>query len=106
MISNLSNDEIADLKFHLRYSYFTVQRFEQAKPLLNTIRQMPKDPNYLDANYYYGFISFYDHNYSDALEAFTVVEDHDNYKKSCSLLYFNNKIFFKAGGPGNRICRE
>lgn len=81
MISNLSNEEIAEMKFHLGYSYFTVQRFEQAKPLLNTIRQMPKDPNYLDANYYYGFISFYDHNYSDALEAFTVVEDHDRYKK-------------------------
>ncbi len=42
---------------------------------------MPKDPNYLDANYYYGFISFNDHNYSDALEAFTVVEDHERYKK-------------------------
>jgi TolA-binding protein len=81
MISNLSNEEIADMKFHLGYSYFTVQRFEQAKPLLNTIRMMPKDPNYLDANYYYGFISFYDHNYSDALEAFTVVENEDRYKK-------------------------
>lgn len=80
-ISNLSNDEIAEMKFHLGYSYFTVQRFQQAKPLLNTIRQMPKDPNYLDANYYYGFISFYDHSYSDALEAFTVVEDNERYQK-------------------------
>ena len=80
-ISNLSNEEIADLKFHLGYSYFTVQRFEQAKPLLNTIRQMPKDQNYLDANYYYGFIAFYDHDYSDALEAFRVVENHERYGK-------------------------
>lgn len=78
-ISNLSNDEIADLKFHLGYSYFTVQRFEQAKPLLNTIRQMPNDRNYLDANYYYGFIAFYDHDYSNALEAFRVVENHERY---------------------------
>lgn len=111
-ISNLSNDEIAQLKFHLGYSYFTVQRFEQAKPLLNTIRQMPKDPNYLDANYYYGFISFYDRSYSDALEAFTVVEDHEQYKKVVpyyistiryslkqedkALAYAENKI--KSGG--------
>jgi TolA-binding protein len=80
-ISNLSNEEIADLKFHLGYSYFTVQRFEQAKPLLNTIRLMPKDKNYLDANYYYGFIAFYDHDYSNALEAFRVVEDHERYGK-------------------------
>jgi TolA-binding protein len=80
-ISNLSNEEIADLKFHLGYSYFTVQRFEQAKPLLNTIRQMPKDKNYLDANYYYGFIAFYDHDYGNALEAFRVVENHERYGK-------------------------
>ena len=80
-ISNLSNDEIADLKFHLGYSYFTVQRFDQAKPLLNTIREMPKDKNYLDANYYYGFIAFYDDDYSNALGAFRVVEDHERYGK-------------------------
>lgn len=78
-ISNLSNEEIAGMKFHLGYSYFTVQRFEQAKPLLNTIRQMPGDPNYLDANYYYGFIAFYDRDYQDALAAFTVVENHEQY---------------------------
>jgi TolA-binding protein len=80
-ISNLSNEEIADLKFHLGYSYFTVQRFDQAKPLLNTIREMPNDKNYLDANYYYGFIAFYDHDYGNALEAFRVVENHERYGK-------------------------
>jgi TolA-binding protein len=80
-ISNLSNEEIALMKFHLGYSYFTVQRFEQARPLLNVIRQMPKDPNYQDANYYYGFIAFYDRDYSDALQAFRVVENHPQYGK-------------------------
>lgn len=80
-ISNLSNDEVASMKFHLGYSYFTVQRFQQAKPLLNVIRQMPKDANYQDANYYYGFISFYDKQYGDALEAFRVVENHPQYGK-------------------------
>ena len=80
-LENLSNREIADLKFHQGYSYFTVQRFDQAKPLLNAIRTNPKDPNYMDANYYYGFISFYDKNYKDALEAFTIVENHENYGK-------------------------
>jgi TolA-binding protein len=80
-LENLSNREVADMKFHLGYSYFTVQRFDQAKPLLNAIRTSPKDPNYHDANYYYGFISFYDKNYKDALEAFTVVQDHETYGK-------------------------
>ncbi len=80
-IENLSNDEIASLKFHLGYAYFTVQRFNQAKPLLNTTRQMPKDPNYLDANYYYGFIAFAGHDYPNALDAFRVVEDNERYGK-------------------------
>lgn len=80
-IDNLSNREIADLKFHLGYSYFTSKQFDLAKPMLNTIRQLPKDPNYKDANYYYGFLAFYDKNYKDALDAFTVVEDHEEYGK-------------------------
>ena len=80
-ISNLSNEEIAAMKFHLGYSYFTVQRYQQAKPLLNVIRQMKNDANYLDANYYYGFIAFYDRDYSNALQAFRVVEQHPTYGK-------------------------
>ncbi len=80
-IDNLSNPEIAQMKFHLGYSYFTVKRFEQAKSLLDAIRKMPRDPNYQDANYYFGFIAFYDKDYRNALDAFRVVENHENYGK-------------------------
>ena len=77
---NLSNRDIADMKFHQGYSYFTVKNFDKAKPLFDAIRQLPKDPNYIDANYYYGFISFYEKKYPDAQEAFKVVEDHPTYR--------------------------
>ncbi len=80
-IDNLSNKEIADLKFHQGYCYFTQKKFDQAKPLFDAIRQMPKNPNYVDANYYYGFICFYNRNYSDALTAFRVVQDQPTYSK-------------------------
>jgi TolA-binding protein len=80
-LENLDNREIADLKFHEGYCYFTQARFDLAKPLFNAIRQLPKDPNYLDANYYYGFISFNDKNYSEALTALKVVEEAPNYEK-------------------------
>src|SRR5207249_1261506 len=66
-ISNLSNREIADMKFHQGYAYFTLQRFNEAKPLFNSIRQIKDDPNYIDANYYYGFLAFRDKNYNEAL---------------------------------------
>lgn len=80
-IDNLNNKEIADLKFHQGYCYFTHKKFDQAKPLFDAIRQMPKNPNYVDANYYYGFICFYNRNYSEALTAFRVVQDQPAYSK-------------------------
>ncbi|WP_315816317.1 tetratricopeptide repeat protein [Paraflavitalea speifideaquila] len=61
-IANLTNREIADMKFHLGYAYFTNKQFDKAKPMFDAIRQMKDDPNYIDANYYYGFLSFYDKN--------------------------------------------
>ena len=78
-IVNLSNREIADMKFHQGYSYFTMQRFAQAKPLFNSIRTIKDDPNYLDANYYYGYLALRDKQYNEALESFRVVENEKNY---------------------------
>lgn len=94
-IANLNNREIADLKFHQGYSYFTLKQFASAKPLLNTIRQMKDDPNYIDANYYYGFIAFRDRNYADALESFRVVENHPTYE--ATVPYYIAQIYYVQG---------
>lgn len=94
-IANLNNREIADMKFHEGYSYFTMQRFAQAKPLLDAIRQMKDDPNYIDANYYYGFIAFRDRNYSDALQSFKVVENEPNYESIVP--YYIAQIYYVQG---------
>ncbi len=95
-VSNLSNRQIADMKFHQAYTYFGAQRFNEAKPLFDAIRQIPSDPNYIDANYYYGFISFYDKNYRQALESFRVVENQPTYQKIvpyyiAEIYYFNGE---------------
>ncbi|MFL5738957.1 MAG: tetratricopeptide repeat protein [Flavisolibacter sp.] len=94
-ISNLSNEELADMKFHEGYSYFTMQRFAQAKSLLDAIRQIKDDPNYIDANYYYGFIAFRDHNYSDALQSFRVVENEPSYESIVP--YYIAQILYVQG---------
>ena len=107
-ISNLSNREIADMKFHQGYAYFNLQQFAKAKPLFNSIRTLKKDPNYIDANYYYGFLAFRDRQYNDALESFKIVENEKAYasvvpyyiaqiyyiqgKKDEALAYAENKI--------------
>ncbi len=94
-IENLSNREIADMKFHQGYGYFTLQQFDKAKPLLNSIRLLPDDPNYLDANYYYGFIAFNERNYNDALDAFRKVENHQEYSKVVPFYIAN--IYYQQG---------
>lgn len=94
-IAQLSNEEISAMKFHQGYAYFTQQRFSQAKPLLNSIRQVKSDPNYVDANYYYGFISFYERNYADALESFRVVEAESKY--ASVVPYYIAEIYYFRG---------
>jgi TolA-binding protein len=95
-LDNLSNDEIADAKFEMGYCYFNLKRFKDAKPLFNEIHQLPENKYYIPANYYYGFISYYDRNYSEALKSFKLVESKDEYKGIVpyyisEIFYFQNK---------------
>jgi TolA-binding protein len=78
-IDNLNNNEIANLKFHKGYAYFIKKNFDLAKPLFDAIRQLPKDAHYIDANYYYGYICFYQNKYNEAYTAFSVVENNPKY---------------------------
>ena len=94
-IANLSNKDIATMKFHQGYSYFTMQQFAQAKPLFNTIRSMKDDPNYLDANYYYGFLAFRDKQYNDALQSFKLVENEKDY--ATVVPYYIAQIYYIQG---------
>jgi tetratricopeptide (TPR) repeat protein len=101
-IANMSNREIADMKFHQGYSYFTLQRFNEAKPLFNSIRQLKDDPNYLDANYYYGFLAFRDKNYNDALASFRIVEKEKNYETIVP--YYIAQIYYIQGKKEDAIA--
>jgi TolA-binding protein len=94
-IANLSNREIADMKFHQAYGYFVMQQFDKAKPLFNSIRQIPKDPNYLDANYYYGFIAFTEKNYPQALEGFEIAEKNPEYQGV--IPFYKAEIYYFKG---------
>lgn len=101
-IANLNNREIADMKFHQGYSYFTLQQFARARPLFNAIRQVKSDPNYYDANYYYGFIAFRDRNYGEALESFRVVENQPAYE--AIVPYYIAQIYYVQGKKDEAIA--
>lgn len=94
-IANLSNDDISNMKFHQGYSYFTLQQFANAKPLFNSIRSMKDDPNYLAANYYYGFIAFRDKQYADALQSFKIVENEKDY--ATVVPYYIAQVYYIQG---------
>lgn len=100
-IANLSNREIADMKFHQGYAYFALQRFNEAKPLFNSIRTIKDDPNYMDANYYYGFLAFRDRQYNEALESFRVVENEKNY--GTVVPYYIAQIYYMQGRKDEAI---
>ncbi|HEV8079784.1 MAG TPA: tetratricopeptide repeat protein, partial [Chitinophagaceae bacterium] len=94
--NSLSNEEIADAKFELAYSNFNLKRFEDAKPLFNEIHQLPNNKYYYPANYYYGFISYRDRDYAEALKAFKLIENQDVYVGLvpyyiAEIYYFQNK---------------
>ena len=95
-IDNLSNADIAKLTFHKGYCYFATQQYAKAKPLFNAIRQLPDNANYIDANYYYGFIAFYDKEYKIALESLKKVDGHPTYGQVvpfyiAEIYYFTNQ---------------
>ncbi|MDR0793431.1 MAG: tetratricopeptide repeat protein [Chitinophagaceae bacterium] len=100
--ANLTNTEISNMMFHKGYCLFNIRKMNEAKPLFNSIRQIPADPNYFNANYYYGFISFYEHNYADALSAFQVIDNHPLYKSTVP--YYVADIYYLQGNAG--MCIE
>ena len=94
-IENLSNAQIAEMKFCKAYSYFVLQQFDKAKPLFNSIRQLPNNPNYIDANYYYGFLQFNEKNYSEAIQAFMIAEKAPDYQNIVP--FYLSELYYFSG---------
>ena len=94
-LQHLSNDEIADAKFEQAYCYFNLQQFSQAKPLFDEIRQIPESKYFVPANYYYGFISYNERMYNEALRAFKLVETQEAYKGVVP--YYITEIYYLQG---------
>lgn len=94
-LENLSNAEIADAKFERAYCYFNLKQFAQAKPLFAEIQQLPENKYFIPANYYYGFICYYDRQYNEALRAFKLVETQEEYKGVVP--YYIAEIYYFQG---------
>lgn len=92
---NLNNNQIADAKFEKAYAYFNLKKFANAKPLFYEIQQIPDHKYNIPSNYYYGFISYNDGQYAEALKSFKLVETHDDYKGVVP--YYIAEIYYFQG---------
>lgn len=94
-VANLSNAEIATMKFHQGYGYFAMKQFSDAKSYFESIAQISTDPNYYDANYYYGYIAFAEKDYAQALNSFKIIEKQPTYQPIIS--YYIAEIYYYRG---------
>ncbi len=92
---NLDNEQIADAKFEKAYALFNLKQFAAAKPLFDEIHQLPSNKYYIPANYYYGFIAYYDRQYNEALKAFKLVETEPEYQGVVP--YYIAEIYYFQG---------
>lgn len=95
-LDNISNEEIAEVKFEKAYCYFNLKNFDQAKPLFEEVTQLNDNNYFIPANYYYGFLCYKDKEYNKALSAFRLVETVEEYKGVvpyyiAEILYFQGK---------------
>lgn len=117
-IHNLTNEEIADLKFELGYAFFHEKKFDLAKPLFNEIHQISNHKYYIPANYYFGFISYFQKDYAEAMQAFRTIETDERYNPVvpyyvAEILYAQNQkedalIYVDSvlSGPGASYYRK
>lgn len=93
---NLSNDEVAVAKFELGYCYFNMKEFDKAQPLFKAIKDV-QNQYYIPANYYYGFIAFFDKDYNDALTSFQRVVNQPKY--DIIVPYYIAEIYYYQNKP-------
>lgn len=93
---NLSREEAAHAKFELGYAYFNLKQFNKAQPLFRDIKDLHNE-NYIPANYYYGFIAYYNKDYDEALRSFEQVVGEKKYDiivpyYIAEIYYYQNKF--------------
>lgn len=93
-VSSLGREESAERDFKLGYAYFTLGRYEAAKPLF--IRVKDSRTYYrAHATYFYGHIAYTEGNYATALEEFVRIAEDPSF--SPIVPYYVAQIHYKRG---------
>jgi len=93
--AHLNNRQTTELQFCQGYAYFTQKRFNEAKPLLQSVKALTDSKYYTKANYYYGLIAFNEKKYREALAAFEIAKIDPEYQGL--LPYYTSSINYTLG---------
>lgn len=94
-IKNLNNEEIADSKFELAYSYFVQSDFDNAYPLFAAIKELEDNKYYLPGNYYFGILVYNRQQYDAALTSFKRIDHLEDYEDVVP--YYMAEIYYFKG---------
>lgn len=100
-LDNLTNTEIADLKFELAYCYFNNKQFDKANLLFAAIKEIKEGKYYLAGNYYYGLLAYNSNKYAEALASFEKVRDDKEYRSIVP--YYIAEIHYFMGNKAKAI---
>lgn len=93
--SNIDVAKLSSFQFHKGYSYFSLNDYTNAKPLLAIVKSDANAADYYAANYYYGMIAFKEGNYNEALNNFQLVENHKQF--SSVTPYYIAQVYYLQG---------
>lgn len=79
-IAHLSNQEIAESRFELAYSYFLNQDFERSRQLFASIREI-KGKYQSAGQYYFGLLAYHQGQFREALNSFEKIRHHEQYQR-------------------------
>ncbi len=94
-LDNLTNAEIADLKFELAYCYFTNKQFDKAEQLFQSIKELKEGKYYNPGNYYYGLLAYNNNKFKEALKSFERIRNEKEYKGIVA--YYIAEIYYFMG---------
>lgn len=78
----LNNDENERVQYEKGVGYFSMNKFDNARPFFRSIVQLDNSSFKADAQYYLGFIEFSDRKYGEATKWFKEIEKHPYYSKA------------------------
>lgn len=90
-MEGLTQQQRAEAKFKLGYSYFVKKQFTNAKTEFKDVKDIQGD-YYYPTNYYLGLCYFFEGNYSEAIRNLSVAEQSTKYKPL--IPYYIAQIYF------------